>query len=108
MKIIQHEEYILKLGQNAKENWEMLDDAAPDHIFFHLTMFPSGYVILECNGEPTPTMIREGAEICKESTRYRNLKNLKVDYCRCDNLEKGKEVGIVLFKSNRKVGEIKV
>ena len=96
------------MGQSAKENWTLLDEAEDHHIFFHLSSFPSGYVILEYEEIVTEHMLQTAAKICKEGTKYRNLKNLKVDYCRCDNLEKGEKVGEVLFKSIRKVQQIKL
>lgn len=107
MKTFRYENFICKLGESAKENWSLLDSAEKHHIFFHLSSFPSGYVILECDEEISTDMLQTSAQICKEGTKYRNLRNLKVDYCRCDNLEKGTKVGEVIFKSNKKVNKIK-
>jgi len=108
MKTFQFENYTCKLGQSAKENWYLLDKAENHHIFFHLSSFSSGYLILECEEKVSTIMLETAAQICKENTKYRNLRNLKVDYCRCDNLEKGDKVGEVLFKSNKKVNQIKL
>lgn len=106
MKIFQINNITCKLGQSATENWSLLDQAKPEYIFFHLSSFPSGYVILECTEEPNENILTEAAIICKNGTKYRNLKYLKVDYCRCDNLSKGDIVGMVKFKSMRKVKKI--
>lgn len=108
MKIFKFEGYTCYLGQTAKENWKLLDEFKENNLFFHLSSFPSGYVILDYTDSYTPEMIIKAAEICKNGTKYRNLKNLKVDYCRCDNLIKGEKIGIVEFKSNRKVKQVKV
>jgi predicted ribosome quality control (RQC) complex YloA/Tae2 family protein len=66
-------------------------------------------VILEHVLEEVPeSVIVECAEICKAGTKYRNLKNLKVDYCQCSNVMKGDVVGEVVFKSNRKVKIVRI
>ena len=101
-------EYICKIGENAKENWKLLDNSDKNHYFFHLSSFPSCYVILECEKKPLLGIIKDVAKICKNNTKYRNLRNLKVDYCQCSNVIKGEKVGEVIFKSNRKVKQVKV
>ena len=104
MKTYVRNGYVIRLGKTAKENWKLLEGASSHHYFFHLSSFPSGYVILEHDFEEVPEkIIIECAEICKAGTKYRNLKNLKVDYCQCSNVMKGDVVGEVIFRSNRKV-----
>ena len=97
-----------KIGKNKVENWYILENSKPSDYFFHLSSFPSCYVILEIKEKPTLEQIVKGAEICKEHTKFRNLKNLKVDYCRCDNVVKGDVIGEAEFVSNRKVKQIKI
>lgn len=101
MKIITFENYIFKIGQNAKENWEMLNDIEDNYLFFHLSDFPSCYVIVEYNKSENPDydLIRFGATICKANTKYRNIKNVKVDYTRCNNIKKGKKVGEIYYNN---------
>ena len=99
---------IYKIGTNAAENWGLLAAASEKDLFFHLTSFPSGYVILQYRREPTEDMIRTGAELCKEATRYRNHRHLRVDYCTCSNIKRGENVGEVEYRSNRKVRTVKV
>ena len=99
---------VYKIGTNAAENWGLLAAASQEDYFFHLSAFPSAYVILQHRRELTEDMIRTGARLCKEATKYRHYRNLKVDYCPCSNLEKGESMGEVEYKSNRKVGTVKV
>ena len=109
MKIFVYENFVCKLGETAKENWNIFDKAENNYLFFHLSSFPSGYVILEYkDSEPTPFMIQIAAQHCKNGTKYKTLKNIKVDWCRCDNLEKTDKVGEIIFKSNRKVKQITI
>ena len=37
---------IIKIGVNAKNNWELLDDAGKNDLWFHLDNYPSCYVIV--------------------------------------------------------------
>ena len=108
MKIFQVEQYVCKLGQNAHENEQMLNNIQDDNYFFHLTSFPSGFVILECMDPPDANSITQAAQICKEGTKYRKIRNIKVDYCPCSNVTKGATPGEVTFQSLRKVKQIKI
>lgn len=111
MKFTRMEGVLYKMGQNAAENWELLDKAAGDDIFFHLTKFPSCYVIMEVDDRDKDIsldMCIAGAEICKAGTKYKNLNDVRVDYCKCSNLTKGSQCGQVIYKSRRKVSTLKV
>lgn len=103
MKEIIIDNNLFKIGENAQDNWNILDTVNSTDIFFHLSSFPSCYVILKCNELPDEDMIKIGSGLCKANTKYKNLKNIKVDYCRCDNIEKGDKIGIVVYKSNKKI-----
>ena len=92
------------IGKHAKHNWEILDNASPDDYFFHLSSFPSPYVIF--TSIPTRQDIIQGAQLCREHSKYKNFKNVKVDYCPCSNLKKGNKTGEVVYIS--KVKQIKI
>ena len=108
MKTFIFDNFVCRLGQSADENWSLLDNARDHYLFLHLSSFPSGYVIVEYEKEHTSLMIYKAAEICKNGSKYKNLKDVRVDWCRCDNLKKSDKVGEVYFKSNRQVRQIKV
>lgn len=100
---------IYKVGANADENWKLLSASKPHHLFFHLSSFPSCYVILECNESiPEVDIIKAVAEQCKKHTKYKNIPNIKVDYTLCENVIKGDKIGQVYFKSNKKVKQVKI
>ena len=49
MKTFEFENIKFLLGQNAQENWDILEEAQKinsDYIWFHLNSFPSSYVIM--------------------------------------------------------------
>ena len=108
MKEIQLEQGIyIAIGENAKENWALIDASEAEWWWFHLKSFPSSHVVLQTN-EPTDEELIAAATWCKDTTKYRNLKNLKVSYCQIKNIKKSDKIGSVTFVSNRKVKDIKL
>ena len=99
-----------RIGTNASENWKLFDESKQTDIIFHLSSFPSCYVILDNKDYSFPEhdIISQAALQCKLNTKYKNLKNIKVDYTLCSNIEKGDVVGEIIYKSNRKVSNISV
>lgn len=106
MKIEIKDDITIKIGRNKEENWEMLQ-TNPNFTWLHLNSFPSGYVIIESEN-PDNEMIQYAAYLCKNNTKYKNIKNLKICYTLIENVIKGEKVGEVYFKSNRKVNTIKI
>ena len=92
------------IGQNAQENWDLIDFES-DFIWLHLNSYPSCHVIIK-DETPTNDTLQVAAEMCKENTKYRNLRNLKICYTKCSNLKKGPDVGSVIYKSKRQVKTI--
>ena len=104
MKIEEFNDITIIIGQNAQENWNLINFDC-DYIWLHLNSFPSCHVIIEDNN-PEPEVLEYAAQLCKENTKYRNLKNLKICYTKCNNLKKGKDIGSVVYKSKRQVKTI--
>lgn len=98
-----------KLGKNKEENWKILDEADETDLFFHLSSFPSGYLILKRGKEvPSNKILNIASFICKYNTKQKNMKNIKVDCTSCRNVRKTKNIGEVEYKSNRKVYQIMI
>ena len=106
MKEVVLNDTIIKVGATADENW-ILVDSNKEYTWLHLNSFPSGHVVIE-NTEPTQEEIIFAAQLCKQNTKYRNLRNLKICYTTCGNLKKGVKVGSVVYNSKRKVKYIVV
>lgn len=96
----------IKVGSNAAENWKILDESSENNIFLHLKSFPSCYVIIDCEEYPSMEIINQAAKICKNNTKYKNMKNIKVDYTLRKNVIKGELVGEIFYKSNKKVNNL--
>ena len=95
---------VILIGQNAQENWDLIDFES-DFIWLHLNSFPSCHVIIK-DENPDNDTLQVAAEMCKENTKYRNHRNLKICYTKCSNLKKGPDVGSVTYKSKRQVKTI--
>tara|TARA_B100000524_G_C23357554_1_gene264483 strand:- start:142 stop:462 length:321 start_codon:yes stop_codon:yes gene_type:complete len=104
MKEVIIDEVSFKVGQNAQENWDLLS-LNENYMWFHLKSFPSCHVILEKEDVSNEDIIN-GANLCLQNTKYRNLKNIKVNYTLIKNLRKADKLGSVHFVSNRKVNTI--
>ena len=97
----------IKLGENAKENWKLLDNADKNYWWIHLDAYPSGYVIIE-DEDPPEEVIQDAMTICKDNTKYKKMRNLYFCMTQIKNLKKEDEIGEVSFKSNKKVKKIKL
>jgi len=106
MKSEIYNEITINIGQNAEENWNIIDFES-DYIWLHLNSFPSCHVIIEDNN-PSNDILIHAATLCKTNTKYKYLKNLKICYTKCNNLKKGNDVGSVIYKSKRKVNTINI
>lgn len=106
MKEVIYNETRIIIGQCAQENWDIIDFDS-NRIWLHLNSYPSCHVIIE-DENPNMDTIMYAANLCKDNTKYRNLRNLKVCYTKCNNLIKGPDIGSIIYKSNRQVKTILV
>ena len=88
------------IGENAKDNWDILDKADQNDVWFHLDKFTSPYVIMKST-DTSKINIIYGANLCKENSKYKNLKNLKIVYCSIKQLKKTKITGEVDIKGKK-------
>ena len=107
MKYVYIDDIKYKIGRDAKDNWKLLDDSKPGDYFFHLSSFPSPYVIVETDNL-TDEIIYNASLLCKDHTKYKFMNNLKVDYCLCSNLDKTDKIGEVVYKKKRHVKQFKI
>ena len=110
MKVLFIDNVVVKLGENAKENWELVQQAKhvnPNYHWLHLNSFPSGHAILETS-EPSPTLLQTAGQFCKSNTKYKNLKDVYIIATPISNLILTDTVGEVAFKTNRKTKKFKI
>lgn len=112
MRQIEYENYIFYIGQNAKENWELLDKfykINDEYIWFHLNSFPSPYVIVNTtiNDLSKNSNINEvllfGSQLCKHYSKYKFLSNLKIIYTSLKKLKKTDKIGEVIISGKKNI-----
>tara|TARA_Y100000816_G_C25593003_1_gene318244 strand:- start:13 stop:357 length:345 start_codon:yes stop_codon:yes gene_type:complete len=111
MKTFTYENIQFLLGQNAQENWDILDAAQKinsDYVWFHLNSFPSSYVIMYSSIEnihdsSLNDYLIYGAKLCKQNSKYKNFNDLKICYTSLKKLTKTNKVGEVIVKGKKNI-----
>ena len=97
-------DYSFRVGRNQRENWALIDAAAPGDVWFHLEGVPSGHVILGAvdNIATLPRQVlKHGAVLCKQKTnKYKSVAKCPVIYTTVSKLTKGQQVGSVLVSGD--------
>lgn len=101
MKIINNDNYVLKIGNSAQENDVLLTEAQPNDLWFHLEKFSSPHSILSWCGDPPPNTIiywaaRETQACSGKKSKY--LQNIGVMYAPVKNVVKTSVKGEVIVK----------
>jgi len=94
---------VFYVGENAEDNFVIIDKADPDDIWFHVQGFSSGHVIADIRlFEPTKKQLRQiitqGAMLCKQYSTYSYMSDLAIIYTRVKDVQKTSIVGTVLTK----------
>tara|TARA_B100001175_G_scaffold309498_1_gene311287 strand:- start:994 stop:1338 length:345 start_codon:yes stop_codon:yes gene_type:complete len=101
MKLVTFNNINYVIGKNAQDNWDIFEKANtinPDYIWFHLNSFPSSYVIMyatlkELRDNSYNDYLNYGAQLCKNNSKYRDLKNIKICYTSLKKLKKTEKIG---------------
>lgn len=97
-------QYKIRVGENAQENWDLIDDASQNDIWFHVSDHPSCHVVLSIDDNktyPHKTVINHCASLCKEGSKVSNRKNIKIIYTEIKNVKKGDKTGSVSTKNTK-------
>ena len=91
---------LIKIGENREDNDSIISLGKQCDIWFHLANFPSCHVIISTDKKykATKKMIKYCAQLVKENTKYKNYKNLKVNYTELKNIKKTDVKGTVILK----------
>jgi len=115
---------VYKIGINAKNNFDLIDEADKDDIWFHLNNESSCHVIArlknityttrdddmpncydlnfdELDKKEKQQIIKQGALLCKQYSRMKSMKNVEIMYTKIENVEKTEVVGSVLTRKNK-------
>lgn len=97
-------EYTIRIGENAKDNWDIIDMSKQNDIWFHVSNHPSCHVILDTTPnkgkQPHKSVLNYCAALCKEGSKVKDAKNIKIIYTEIKNIKKGDKVGAVISKND--------
>ena len=86
----------ISIGRNAKQNDLLWKTADEGHVWFHLYNHSSPHVILHKDIKfLNKSLIKEAALCVKKYSKLKSEKKVKVIYCRIDNLNSTKTIGMV-------------
>ncbi len=97
------ENNLIKIGENARENDELVAGSNQMDTWFHLDSLPSCHVVIAYNKDSpfTKQMITHCALVCKQNTKYKDQK-VKVKYTEIKNVKRTKTLGLVTITGKSK------
>lgn len=105
MIISKFNDIIFRLGSNAQENWNLIDDADPNDWWFHVDNMPSGHCIVETS-VLNEHLINYACSLVIENSKAKKLDKITIIYTQVKNLKKTKTVGEVIIISS--INKIKI
>jgi predicted ribosome quality control (RQC) complex YloA/Tae2 family protein len=88
-----------KSGSNANDNFIAIDSSNPKDLWFHVSNYPSAHIIAEITNDiekkDLKYIIKRGAVICKQLSKYSNQKKLEITYTQISNVKKTDILGTV-------------
>jgi predicted ribosome quality control (RQC) complex YloA/Tae2 family protein len=95
------------IGKSAQENIDIIDAAEPHHLWFHVEGHPSGHVIAaipdSVKRRDLRYVIKQGAVLCKQHSKFASSKNLDIVYTRVDQIQKTDTLGSVIISGEKTV-----
>jgi|SRR6056300_1046238 predicted ribosome quality control (RQC) complex YloA/Tae2 family protein len=90
-----------RIGENAQDNFDIIDMSSPDDIWFHVNEMSSCHVIaviptdIKLSRKQLQKLITQGALLCKMNSKYKSVKKLNIIYSKLSNIVKTEVVGQV-------------
>lgn len=95
-------ELIIHVGENAKDNFRLIDISNRYDIWLHLKNYPSPHVVIHNNKkEISSETLFYAAELCKDHSKYHCTENLEIIYTKIKDIEKTETIGSVIIKNER-------
>jgi len=95
------------IGENAMDNFNVIDEADSSDLWFHIDGHSSCHVIADIssidniNRKNIRYVVTQGAIICKQHSRYASKKNVTVTYARVVDVEKTTTPGLVVVQNQK-------
>ena len=95
------------IGENAKDNFNVIDGADSSDLWFHIDGHSSCHVIADISSIDTINrkniryVVTQGAVLCKQHSRYSNQKKVAITYAQVADVEKTTTPGLVVVKNQK-------
>lgn len=99
-------EYIIQIGKNKNDNFDIIDQAKSTDIWFHIEQMASCHVILKTHEKMRDIphqVIKRCAYLCKINSKAKTLKSCNISYTTIDNVIKTDIIGEVNIKNYKTV-----
>ena len=87
------------IGKSAQDNFHIIDQSCAHHLWFHIHEYSSAHVIAiipeNLDKKKINYIIKQGAILCKQISKYKNYKNIKIIYTNISNVIKTNIIGSV-------------
>lgn len=105
------QEITFLIGTNAQDNVDIICNSNPTDIWFHVADYPSAHIIaqipLELTNQPNKILlpiIKQGAVLCKQVSKYSGQKNLSITYTCVSNVKPDtNKVGTVSLSTSKNI-----
>jgi len=95
------------IGENAQDNFDMVDMCRPSDLWFHVHKESSCHVIARMsvdkkyNRNQISKIVTQGALCCKEHSKFKSSKNVEICYTRLTNVVKTHVIGQVVTNEHK-------
>lgn len=97
------------VGKNAQENFNIIENSNPNDIWFHIDNYASCHVVasmppdIDFDKKQLMYIIKQGAIICKQYSKYKSDKNVSIVYTCVKNVTMTDVVGTVNIQSSKTI-----
>lgn len=104
------EDLEIKIGENAQENWDLIETSSKMDIWFHLDKYPSAHVVViipqnKKIEDISSSTISYASSLCKENSKQNKHSKICIMYTYIKYVKKGDKVGSV-YTSHTRVKKI--
>jgi predicted ribosome quality control (RQC) complex YloA/Tae2 family protein len=100
-----------RIGTSTQDNFDVIDSAQPEDLWFHVKGQSSCHIVAMISAYPPKTfskkelhsIVKKGALICKQHSRYKSDPSVEIDYTRIENVQKTKIAGTVILRKTPSV-----
>lgn len=89
------------IGQNAAENFDIIDASNPNDLWFHIHDCASCHVVANIHlfvgidRKQLTKVVKQGALLCKQYSKHKSTKNIHVMFSKIENVTKTSKIGMV-------------